>query len=427
MHEIMSPVVLKKEHDYLGLFEYNIQQEEQIMRALIYDLKPKVALQMLPGLPAYIMFMMIRHTDYINNEAHVRSLIQQAVFSVKKVIKKKGMNDLEVKILWLSNLIRLLNNLKQYSGEKQFQTESTAKQVEQCLRNFDLSEFRRVLMDVAVWIYQGVNKLLEEEIQPILVPATLEHEGISGIGEMKNQPSKSMSYDSGESTSGGSQTGGGSGGGRGQQINPQEALDRMLRLLTRFHNIFTKHSLDPEVISLLFKQLFFYICAGSLNNLLLRKELCHWSKGMQIRYNIAQLEQWARDQKVNSDDKTSVISSLTPIIQACQLLQARKSDEDVQKTCDTCDQLKVSQIIKILNLYTPADEFEERVTPSFVRKVQAKLADRAALENAHQATLLMDTKFCFAVKFPFHPSSIQLEELEIPEFYNNLHKLLKKV
>ena len=60
----------------------------------------------------------------------------------------------KVKTLWLSNLIRLLNNLKQYSGEKQFQNESTAKQVEQCLRNFDLSEFRRVLMDVAVWIYQ---------------------------------------------------------------------------------------------------------------------------------------------------------------------------------------------------------------------------------------------------------------------------------
>ena len=55
-----------------------------------------MALQMLPGLPAYIMFMMIRHTDYINNEAYVRSLIQSAIFSVKKVIKKKGMNDLEV-------------------------------------------------------------------------------------------------------------------------------------------------------------------------------------------------------------------------------------------------------------------------------------------------------------------------------------------
>ena len=52
---------------------------------------------MLPGLPAYIMFMMIRYTDYINNDESVRSLIQGAISLVKKVVKKKGMNDLEVR------------------------------------------------------------------------------------------------------------------------------------------------------------------------------------------------------------------------------------------------------------------------------------------------------------------------------------------
>ena len=96
----------------------------------------------------------------LSNESYVRSLIQSAIFYVKKVIKKKGMNDLEVKTLWLSNMIRLLNNLKQYSGEKQFQQDCTTKQIDQCLRNFDLSEFRRVLMDVAVWIYQASKTLL---------------------------------------------------------------------------------------------------------------------------------------------------------------------------------------------------------------------------------------------------------------------------
>ncbi len=126
-----------------------------------------------------------------------------------------------------------------------------------------------------------------------------------------------------------------------------------------------------------------------------------------------------------------------------------------------CSSLKVSQIIKILNLYTPADEFEERVSPSFVRKIQAKLQERAVAESEQQVrpsftyffqslnllfpisdtflyiltfctfsiqvTLLMDTKFSYAVRFPFNPSNIQLEELEIPEFYNSLQKLLKKV
>ena len=38
-----------------------------------------------------------RYTDYVNNEDAVRSLIQGAISLVKKVIKKRGLNDLEVK------------------------------------------------------------------------------------------------------------------------------------------------------------------------------------------------------------------------------------------------------------------------------------------------------------------------------------------
>jgi myosin-5 len=208
-------------------------------------------------------------------------------------------------------MLRILHNLKQYSGEKQFQNESSPKQIEQCLRNFDLSEYRRVLSDIAIWIYQGMTKLMEEEIQPILVPAVLEHEGIGGIsGGDKSRPPPRFTMSS---------------GGKGDMdspthIDPKEALDKLLRLLTRFHSTLTKHGLDPEIISQIFKQIFYFICAGSLNNLLLRKDMCHWSRGMQIRYNVAQLEQWARDQKVH-DEQTKVVDALLPVVQASQLLQ----------------------------------------------------------------------------------------------------------
>ena len=36
-------------------------------------------------------------------------------------------------------------------------------------------------MSASLCGHQGMTKLMEEEIQPILVPAVLEHEGISGI------------------------------------------------------------------------------------------------------------------------------------------------------------------------------------------------------------------------------------------------------
>lgn len=63
-------------------------------------------------------------------------------------------------------------------------------------------------------------------------------------------------------------------------------------------------------------------------------------------------------------------------------MQARKQDEDVISICEMCSELRANQIIKILNLYTPADDFEMRVPVSFIKKVQAKLEERK--ENSEQ-------------------------------------------
>ena len=39
----------------------------------------------------------------------------------------------------------------------------------------------------------------------------------------------------------------------------------------------------------------------------------------------------------------------------------------------------------------------------------------------------MPQRLSVAIKFPFCPSNIQLEELDIPEFYNGLNSILKKM
>lgn len=81
--------------------------------------------------------------------------------------------------------------------------------------------------------------------------------------------------------------------------------------------------------------------------------------------------------------------TLQPIIQAAQLLQARKTEEDVASVCEMCSALTALQICKILNLYTPVDEFEQRVPASFIRKVQAKLQERPGQEQQVTNFLLM--------------------------------------
>lgn len=61
-------------------------------------------------------------------------------------------------------------------------------------------------------------------------------------------------------------------------------LDSIIRQLNTFHSIMCQHGTDPELIKQVVKQQFYIIGAVTLNNLLLRKDMCSWSKGMQIRY-----------------------------------------------------------------------------------------------------------------------------------------------
>ncbi|XP_053573459.1 unconventional myosin-Va isoform X2 [Bombina bombina] len=377
----------RKEKDFQGMLEYKKDDETKLIKNLILELKPRgVAVNLIPGLPAYILFMCVRHADYLNDDQKVRSLLTSTINGIKKVLKKRG-DDFETVSFWLSNTCRFLHCLKQYSGEEGFMKHNSSRQNDHCLTNFDLAEYRQVLSDLAIQIYQQLVRVMENILQPMIVSGMLEHETIQGVSGVKPtglRKRTSSIADEGTYT-----------------------LDSIVRQLNTFHSIMCQHGMDPELIKQVVKQMFYIIGAVTLNNLLLRKDMCSWSKGMQIRYNVSQLEEWLRDKNLmNSGAK----ETLEPLIQAAQLLQVKKkTDEDAEAICSMCNALTTAQIVKVLNLYTPVNEFEERVLVSFIRNIQMRLRDR---KDSPQ--LLMDSKHTFPVTFPFNPSSLALETIQIP-------------
>ncbi|MGH0177060.1 UNVERIFIED_CONTAM: hypothetical protein FKN15_074205 [Acipenser sinensis] len=85
-------------------------------------------------------------------------------------------------------------------------------------------------------------------------------------------------------------------------------------------------------------------------------------------YNVSQLEDWLRGRSLQLG---GAVDSLEPLIQAAQLLQvSKRSESDARAIEETCTALSPPQIVKILSLYTPLNEFEERVTLNFIRSVQ---------------------------------------------------------
>ncbi|XP_059058962.1 unconventional myosin-Va [Achroia grisella] len=401
----MAPVTRKKEREYLGMFEYKVQDEGTIIKKLITDLKPKIAVTFLPGLPAYILFMMLRHMDHVDDEPKMHQLMKAVRTGVKKTLKRRA-DSVEYNALWLANMLRLLNNLRQYSGDSVYQNTNTPRQNQQCLRIFDLSEYRQVLSDIAVWIYQGLIHLLERQLERLIIPAILEHEEISGLsGPARPSPAPPA------------------------HPPPAAGPARLKQELALTHEHLQTFAVDQPLRVTIFKQLFYYICAYSLNQLLLRKDLCCWAKGLQIRYNISHLETWIKEHLAEYGQKSveEILGVLKPITQAVQLLQARKSMADVQSTVEMCADLTAMQVCKILNMYTPAEEYEVKVTREFIHEIQRKMQEKAG-PNADKEpqNLLMDSKMIFSVQFPFNPSSIRLEAIELPEVLE-LDGLLTKI
>ncbi|XP_078276446.1 unconventional myosin-Vb isoform X2 [Rhinoraja longicauda] len=383
--------VQRKEKEFQGMLEYIKEDETLLIRNLITDLKPQAVSATVPGLPAYILFMCLRHADYVNDDQKVHSLLTGTINGIKKVLKKNN-DDFEITTFWLSNSCRLLHCLKQYSGDEDFMKQNNTRQNEHSLKNFDLAEYRQVLSDLSIQIYQQMVKVAEGLLQPMIVSAMLENESIQGLSSVKP-----MGYRKRSSSR--------------LDGDDSYSLEALLRQLNLLNHTMCEHGLDPEIIQQVFRQLFYVINAVTLNNLLLRKDVCSWSTGMQIRYNISQLEEWLRGKNLQ---QSGAVKTMEPLIQAAQLLQVKKkTTDDAAAICSMCKTLSTQQIVKILNLYTPVNEFEERVTVSFIRSIQSCLQDRN-----ESPQLLMDFKHTFPVMFPFNPSALNLDTIHIPANLN---------
>uniref|UniRef100_A0A673MW94 Unconventional myosin-Va-like n=1 Tax=Sinocyclocheilus rhinocerous TaxID=307959 RepID=A0A673MW94_9TELE len=341
--------IVRKERDFQGMLEYRREDESKLFKILITELKPRgVAVNLVPGLPAYILFMCLRHADYADDDQRVSTLLNSSINTIKNVLKKHG--DFETISFWLANTCRFLHCLRQYSGEEAYTKHNTPRQNEHCLTNFDLSEYQQVLSDLAIQIYQQLIRVIENILHPKIAPAMLEQETIQGVMGVKPTGMRKRTSSVYEERS--------------------HSLESILKQLDVFYYTLLQHGNDTELVRQVIKQLFYAICSVTLNNLLLRKDMCSWSKGLQIRYNVCQLEEWLLDKDVQG---SGARESLEPLIQAAQLLQIKKkSQDDAEAICTMCTALTTEQIVKILSLYTPVNEFEERVSILFIKSVQVR-------------------------------------------------------
>lgn len=97
-------VIKRMAQNYEGIFKYDNKNRQRMLQKLIVELTPRVAVTLLPALPAYIMFMCIRYTDLLNADNDVRALLTDLLKLIKKVHRKPY--ECGYRILWLVNCIK---------------------------------------------------------------------------------------------------------------------------------------------------------------------------------------------------------------------------------------------------------------------------------------------------------------------------------
>ncbi|XP_075467388.1 unconventional myosin-Vb-like isoform X2 [Ascaphus truei] len=375
-----------------GMLVCHPEDEPRLIQTIITDLSPQSVLDGEPVLPAYVLFMCFRHADYCSAEHRVLSLFMATVTAIKRVVKEHSC-DFELLSFWLSNTVRLMHCIKQYSGDRVTSQENSADQNRHCLRNFDLSSHWQSLESLCARIYQQLVRAAERRLQPMIIPSMLENDSIQRMSCKRVLGSR---YRDRAGTT------------------PCYSLDSLLLLLSSFHTALQRCHLQDDVSAQLLRQLLRTLTSTALNHLLLCRDMCCWSRGLQIRYNVSQLEEWLRGIGLHTE---RMMKPLEPLIHASQLLQVKKrTEDDAVAVCTMCTALSPVQVVKILSLYTPLNEFEERVSPAFIHSVQGRLQDRARAEGTSQ--LLADVNLLFPVRFLYSRSTVCLDQICLPQGIN---------
>lgn len=359
--------VNKKPQTYQGIFKYMHEDEGKIIQRLVTDYTPKVAITLPPGLPGFIFLMCVRYTDLMNVDQHVRTLLSNIVREAKKLFTMP--NTVETRLVCLVNMLKLYNLLRQYGDIEEFENLNTDAQNRQQLKNFDLTDYRRTILTKIVFFYGVFTIHVQSTIKQLIVPALLEYdETVRG----KKTARRSVDAE--------------------QNVTDPAALVRRLNELYEKFNYF---GLGQTYVVQIFHQIFSYISAVALNNILLRSDLCTWRTGMKITHNTGVIRSWA--QKIGLP--AAVHSKLDVLVEVSTLLQIRKLDKDtdVKSIVDICKLLSATQILKIIKNYR-SDDAQPPITQSFIEALSKALVTEVTLLDRYlrRCSIYFNCFVCFS-------------------------------
>ncbi|CAL2045718.1 unnamed protein product [Caenorhabditis brenneri] len=371
---------------------YNVPE---FARIIICELKPSLARLLTKNLPAYLLLAAFRSHDEKRDETALTGLFSSVHLVLKDTISRS--HDLDLLSLWLVNLWRLFNLLRQYSGEDkqpEWHVANTETQNSYRFKAYDVAPIRDQLKLRIEECYSSLmKKAIEHVFCPKIVPGILQHESSSDL--------MTAGQDRRDRNS-------------GNVESQRKSLDDLLQFMDIVHTKLKTYGGDDVVVKQVIGQMANWMCCLALNHMMFRRELCNFEKAIQIKHNVTEIQNW-----LNAKGLPECRDHLEPLVQACHLLQSRKDASNLDTLCgEMTSRLKPRQVVAILQHYDPSDEMEDGLSPEFLVQIQKKLNERA-IANGNpiedkDALIMIGTYLPPFNTQPFSYSDFPLETLSLP-------------
>lgn len=289
---------------------------------------------------------------------------------------------------WITNTMQVLRTLQHIVTESGLQSNASIQSVEGgglTARLLLLLQMRSESAQLVEELYRAWVKDLNRWFSKLGQMALLEHQGLPSYASEMRQRKPSL-------------LGGIFGGSQGS-VPSEVSIDVMVASLEEVTMAMADCALPAEIAQQVLSHVLNHVCAVCFNQLLLRKNYATWRRGIQIQYNLSQLEEWAN--RVRSGCPGFLVGppplcQMEPLLQAVKLLQLAKTATmaDLEVIVVTGARLSVGQIKRLLSVYVP-DEFEDGpVAPALLRALTLRcqrlgLGDGELMQEvaAEEATL----------------------------------------
>lgn len=344
------------------MFVFQENDLDRILNIIITDMTPQRSPSQKP-VPANIVFLGARYAHYHANRELLNLWLTVAQEKIYAVVDKQQW-DMTMLAFWISNATLLLHYLKKDTGLTEVTTEFQARMAEQIHE-----------------IYILIIRDAERRMDKVLNEAMLDHETIPGFEDiqfqnewnfLRSKPKPKAPEPIEKRFRPPSPK-------RKAQISPRNITS----LLSSSLFVLDLYDIHSVIIAQILSQLLFWLSAELFNRIMSNKRYLARTKAMQIRMNISQLEDWARNNNrqpehyengsMTSTGENTVEAArrhLEPVVQLLQWLQCFSSlstdFEALDLTLEQLPALSTKQLLHAVRHYRA--EVGEKVLPKAALK-----------------------------------------------------------